>query len=308
MSQDRRTPRQKSIRLKLKGREEPPQMTLREAQIAAANRLAAEPQLREQASRDATHLLLHALHLPPTALHAHPDRLLSSDEIKSIDALIGRRLTFEPIQYIFGEQEFYGLSFLVTLATLIPRPETELLVEAVLQRLPRGTHLRLADVGTGSGAIAVALAHHLPLAHILALDLSPDALEVASQNAHRNGLDERIHFRLSDLLEARPPNQPFDVIVSNPPYIPETDRPTLHPQVRDHEPPTALFAGADGLAVYRRLIPQAWHALKPNGLLAMEFGHGQSEALKVLLADCQEVEFLDDLQRIPRIALARKPQ
>ena len=282
-------------------------MTLREAHIAATARLAAEPHLREQASRDAATLLLHALALPRTALHAHPDLPLNAQELRFIHTLIDRRLAFEPIQYILGEQEFYGLPFEVTPAVLIPRPETELLVEAVLSRLPQGRELDVLDVGTGSGAIAVSLAHHLPQAHILAVDLSPEALSVAQRNANRNGVSSRVDLHLSDLLSAVPPAERFDAIVSNPPYVPDTDRPTLHPQVRDHEPAAALFAGNDGLAVYRKLIPQALTHLTPGGLLAMEFGYGQYDALAHLLKDWHEVVFLNDLQAIPRVVLARRP-
>jgi len=194
------------------------------------------------------------------------------------------------------------------------------------------------DVGTGSGAIAIALAHHLPDAHITATDISPAALEVAAANAARHHLTHRIHFLESDLLselqanpaphssrsderdrqapaftrEARreqyevPRREQYEVLVSNPPYVSTTDRETLHPQVRDHEPSTALFAGASGLDIYRRLIPQALAALKPNGLLALEIGQGQRDAIAELLADWNSLRFVNDLQQIPRVALARK--
>jgi release factor glutamine methyltransferase len=180
------------------------------------------------------------------------------------------------------------------------------------------------DIGTGSGAIAIALAHHLPNARITAVDISPAALEVAASNAARHHLTTRIRFLESNLLEALSPrretrvphptrsvgwesDETFDAIVSNPPYVPDSDRDTLHPQVRDHEPATALFAGNSGLDIYRRLIPQALAALKPNGLLALEIGHGQRDAIAALLADWREVRFVNDLQQIPRVALARKP-
>ena len=202
------------------------------------------------------------------------------------------------------------------------------------------------DVGTGSGAIAIALAHHLPDAHITATDISPAALEVAAANAARHHVTNQIHFLESDLLselqanpaphssrcderdrqapaftrEARreqyevprreqyevPRREQYEVLVSNPPYVSTTDRETLHPQVRDHEPSTALFAGASGLDIYRRLIPQALAALKPNGLLALEIGQGQRDAIAELLADWNSLRFLNDLQQIPRVALARK--
>jgi len=210
------------------------------------------------------------------------------------------------VQYITGQQEFYGLMLKVSPAVLIPRPETELLVEAVLARLPADQPVRIADVGTGSGAIAVALAHALPMAQVTAVDLSEAALKVATENAAAHGVIGRVKFLLSDLL-ARAGAEPFDAVVSNPPYIPEGDRDSLHRQVKDHEPEMALFAGADGLEVYRRLVPQAWAALKPGGLLAMEIGYGQREAVAALVSGWNEVEFLDDLQGIPRVVLARRP-
>jgi release factor glutamine methyltransferase len=165
----------------------------------------------------------------------------------------------------------------------------------------------ILDVGTGSGAIAIALATHLPHAHITAVDISAEAHEVAAANAATHGLSARIRFLQSDLLTALAPTEAFDAIVSNPPYVPTTDRSTLHPQVRDHEPAAALFAGHDGLDLYRRLIPQARAALKPNGLLALEIGHGQRDAIAALLNGWDELHFVDDLQQIPRVVLARKP-
>jgi release factor glutamine methyltransferase len=172
--------------------------------------------------------------------------------------------------------------------------------------------LRILDIGTGSGAIAIALATHLPHAQIIATDISPAALALARANAARHNLTPRIRFLESDLLDALASQNPaptelFDAIVSNPPYVPTADRTTLHPQVRDHEPATALFAGPDGLDIYRRLIPQARAALAPHGLLALEIGHNQRDPIAVLLTDWHSVRFLNDLQQIPRVALARKP-
>ena len=285
-------------------------MTLRQALTLAAAELAANPHLRDHAHRDAELLLLHTLQLPRTTLLAYPDREITPGQRALYEASIARRLQNEPIQYITGQQEFYGLLLHVTPAVLIPRPETEHLVEAVLHRLPHNAPLKIIDIGTGSGAIAIALATHLPEAQITALDLSPEALKIAHANALANdqphNVAQRIRFLHSDLLSALPPNEQFDAIVSNPPYIPETDRPTLHPEVREHEPSTALFAGPQGLDIYRRLIPQAHAALKPNGLLALEIGHGQREALTDLLAQWHNVTFVDDLQQIPRIALAKR--
>ena len=284
---------------------------LREALTRAAGQLAAHPDLRDSAVPDATLLLMHALAIDRAALLAHPERPVTRDEQAVYQRLIERRLKFEPIQYITGEQEFYGLALRVTPAVLIPRPETELLVEAVLNHLgsverPQNP-VRIIDIGTGSGAIAIAIAHHLAHADITAVDLSRRALAIARENVERHHLLRRVHLVVSDLLGAIANQEPFDVIVSNPPYIPSADRPTLHPQVRDHEPSRALFAGASGLEIYERLIPQAQAMLRPSGLLALEIGHGQRDAIAALLTGWREVEFLNDLQGIPRVALARRP-
>lgn len=284
-------------------------MTLRQALTEAAATLATDAHLYDYARRDAELLLLHVLQIDRATLLAHPDRNLTSGQLAAYDTAIARRLDHEPIQYITGQQEFFGLQLKVTPGTLIPRPETEHLVEAVLDRLPHDRPLKILDIGTGTGAIALALAAHLPRAEITAIDLSPEALEVARENALTHHLANRIHFLKSDLLASLPKSEQtatFDAIVSNPPYIPEGDHAQLHPQVRDHEPPVALFAGLSGLDIYRRLIPEAHAALKPGGLLALEIGYGQTEALSTLLVAWKNVTFLDDLQQIPRVALAQR--
>jgi release factor glutamine methyltransferase len=283
-------------------------MTLRQALTAAATQLSLDEHLRATAARDAELLLLHTLQIPRVTLVAHPDQELTPDQQTRYANNIIRRLHHEPIQYITGQQEFYGLLLNVTPAVLIPRPETEHLVEAVLQLVPANDPLKIADIGTGSGAIAIALAVHLPQAEIAALDLSAEALAVATANACEQRVADRIKFLQSDLLSALDREvETFDAIVSNPPYIPESDRATLHPQVRDHEPATALFAGETGLNIYRRLIPQAYNALKPNGLLALEIGHGQQDSIASLLHAWHNISFVNDLQQIPRVALARRP-
>ncbi|MEO6912276.1 MAG: peptide chain release factor N(5)-glutamine methyltransferase [Edaphobacter sp.] len=284
-------------------------MTLHQSLTVAAARLSLNPGLRDQAHRDAERLLLHLLQIDRAMLLAHPDRSLSPEQLAAYQAAIGRRLNNEPIQYIIGYQEFFGLKLKVTPATLIPRPETEHLVEAVLDRLPHKQPLRVLDIGTGTGAIALALAVHLPQARVTALDLSDEALNVARENVLAHNLSSRIRLLQSDLLSGLPQDEQreaFDAIVSNPPYIPEGDRSELHPQVCDYEPSQALFAGPLGLDIYRHLIPQAYIALKPDGLLALEIGHGQSEALVALLAAWREVTFIADLQQIPRVVLARR--
>lgn len=289
-------------------------MTATEALQLASQQLAADPHLREAARRDAELLLLNTLDISRASLLANPARELAPQQLHTYNAAIARRLRHEPIQYITGTQEFYGLQLRVTPAVLIPRPETEHLVEAVLKHfqayLPSsGNPIHIADIGTGSGAIAIALAAHLPQATVTALDLSAEALRIAEANAASHNLTSRIRFLRSDLLSALSPSERrlhFDAIVSNPPYVPLSDAPKLHPQVRDHEPASALFAGSDGLEIYRRLIPQAREALKSGGILALEIGHGQQDSLTDLLASWTDLAFLDDLQGIPRVALARR--
>lgn len=282
-------------------------MTLREAVVDAANQLRTHPNLRDNAQQDATVLLLHLLGISRASLIANDTRVLTPAEQSAYQQYLARRLATEPVQYITGEQEFYALPFRVTSAVLIPRPETEHLVEAVLAELDPSASIRVLDVGTGSGAIAIALAVHLPHANLTALDISPAALEVANANAKLNNVADRIRFLHSDLLAAVAGESGFDAIVSNPPYIPTSDHDTLHPQVRDHEPALALFAGPAGLDIYRSLIPQARAALAPNGLLALEIGFGQRDAIAALLAEWNAVQFVEDLQQIPRVAIARKP-
>ena len=229
--------------------------------------------------------------------------MLSADESTRFANFVARRAAFEPIQYILGAQEFFGLPFVVTPDVLIPRPETEHLVEAVFERVTPQADTHILDVGTGSGAIAVALAHALPQAHLTAVDLSPAALAVARRNAQRHGVSERVTFLQSDLLAACDHAQ-FDVVVSNPPYIAEKEG--LEPQVARWEPRSALYAGPTGLEIYVRLIPQAREALRPDGWLLLEIGHGQSPAIGELLSDWNDVSFLNDLQGIPRVAVARR--
>lgn len=255
--------------------------------------------------RDAELLLGHVLGCDRTWLLTHGESELTEPQLRHYEAVLARRLRHEPIQYILGEQEFYGLHLRVTPAVLIPRPETEHLVEAVLTHLPRNKPLRIADVGTGSGAIALALAHALPLARVDAIDFSPGALAVAEENAIGLSLESRVRFLLSDLLKAIPDDRLFDCIVSNPPYVAGTE--VLEPQVMDWEPHMALFGGYDGLTFFRDLLPQALTHLHPGGLFAVELGAGQQEALTQLFASdgrWSTPSFLPDLQAIPRVALA----
>lgn len=236
-------------------------------------------------------------------LMAHGDAELTAEQAARFAEWVERRARHEPVQYIVGEQEFYGLAMKVTPAVLIPRPETEHVVEAAIARLGQDAPVRICDVGTGSGAIAIALAKELPRAELTAVDLSEAALDVARENAERHGVGDRVRLLKSDLLSAVR-GERFDAVVSNPPYVAEGEE--LEAQVGEWEPEGALFAGATGLEVYGRLIPEAREALVPRGLLVMEMGQGQREALAGLLAEWDEVGFAEDLQGIARVALARR--
>ena len=260
--------------------------------------------ISREPQRDAALLLCRILGKDRAWMLAHPNVPLASAQILSYEALLARRAKHEPMQYILGEQEFYGLPFSVTPDVLIPRPETEHLVEAALERLPIDQPASIADVGTGSGAIAVTLAHARPLAQIAALDLSQPALQIARANAEALQVSDRVRFLESDLLTAVA-GERFDLIVSNPPYVPEGE--ILEPQVRDWEPSAALYAGPDGLSIYERLIPQACQALVPGGWLLLEIGHDQRPAIEAMLAGWRDVSFIDDLQGIPRVATAKAP-
>ena len=261
----------------------------------------------ERARRDAETLLLHLIQRDRAFLAANPVSELSAEGAVRYYALIERRLGGEPIQYIIGETEFYGLPFHVDRNVLIPRPETEHLVEKVLSLAAGFETPRIVDVGTGSGAIAVALAHKLPGAQITAVDVSQSALAVARGNAERNRVADRARFLEGDLL-GPVAGERFEIVVSNPPYVAEGDRSSLSVEVRDYEPSVALFAGS-GLEIYRRLIPAAYAVLISGGFLVLEIGYGQDTAIGGLLADSkfEQIEFTADLQGIPRVASARRP-
>jgi release factor glutamine methyltransferase len=232
---------------------------------------------------------------------------LDAENAERYAHFVERRQNGEPIQYICETAEFYGLIFRVTPDVLIPRPETEHLVEKVIELAARFDQPRIVDVGTGSGAIAVALAHKLPNARLMAIDISTMALTVARENAARNCAGDRILFLQGDLL-APIAGESFEMIVSNPPYVSNADLDSLAVEVRDHEPELALFAGEDGLAIYRRLIPGAFAQLVAGGFLVLELGYGQADAIRALLmgAGFAEIEFVPDLQQISRVACARR--
>jgi release factor glutamine methyltransferase len=275
-------------------------LTAGEVLQAARARLAAAS---KHPRRDAELLLEHALGCDQTALMTHPERVLSAAELEQFERLVERRLASEPMQYLTGEQEFFGLRFEVSPAVLIPRPETEHLVEAMLERFTREDAVRIVDVGTGSGAIAVTLAHALPHSRVTAVDLFPAALEVARRNAERHGVIHRLTLLTSDLL-AGVDGAGCDAVVANPPYIAVEE--VLERQVADYEPHSALYAGPTGLEIYERLIPQAARVLKPGGWLMLEIGYGQSAAVQNLMNGWAGVTLVNDLQGIPRVVLGQK--
>jgi release factor glutamine methyltransferase len=275
-------------------------------------------------------LLLHVAARDRTWLYSHPEENLPQEITDRFFALIARRAAGEPTQYLTGKQEFWGLEFEVTPDVLIPRPETEHVIEVALDRLalrelragrPQktiGEGLQIADIGTGSGCIAIALAKELPKAEFVATDISRAALEVAGRNAARHGVGERIRFVRADLLEVSGEERMtsgettapflFDLVASNPPYIGRREAPTLAREVRDHEPEIALFGGEEGYELYGDLIAQAASNLKPGGLLVLELGHETLPAVQPLFdaANWTRVGVTNDLAGIPRVIAAEK--
>ena len=257
------------------------QATLGEV-IVEARRLLEQADI-ETAEQEALWIVEHVLHLSPHHVVTDRDRLLSSSELLTARGLIKRRVGREPLQYILGTQEFCGLEFTVNPAVLIPRPETQLLVEYVTQRIRADQPATIVDVCTGSGCIAVSIARMRPHARVIATDLSGPALNVARQNAIRLGVSERITWLEGDLLgplaEQKLEGQ-VDVIVSNPPYIPELDWATLQPEVKLFEPRSALVAGPQGTELHERLLWEADRYLSPGGAVIMEIGAGQARAMR----------------------------
>lgn len=265
--------------------------------------------LREAGARvdpvDAALLLAHALGKPRAWLYAHGDDEATAGTARDFASLVARREAGEPVAYLTGHRGFWRLELTVTPDTLIPRPETELLVELALQRLPAGGDARVADLGTGSGAIALAIACERPRARIVASDRSAAALEVARANADANGIGN-VDFRHGDwFVPLR--GDTFDLVASNPPYIAEGDPHLAQGDLR-HEPPAALASGSDGLDAIRAIVAGAPAHLAPGGWLLLEHGHEQGAAVRALLhgAGFEEVETACDLEARERVTLGRK--
>ncbi|MGA7683797.1 MAG: peptide chain release factor N(5)-glutamine methyltransferase [Terriglobales bacterium] len=285
-------------------------MQLRQSLNAAIDRLTGKhvPSPRMNAEL----LIMFTLDCDRAYLYAHPERELTADETSRYDAAVARRATGVPAQYITGHQEFWGMDLIVSPSVLIPRPETEHVIEAVLEltkpsalKRPSSSPVNIVDVGTGSGAIALALAKELSSAEIHATDISGVALEVARANAARHELTSRITFHQADLLAHLPPGT-LDLVVSNPPYVGESEEDQVQLEVRKFEPRGAVFAGPTGLEIIERLIPQAHDALRPGGWLVFEISGTIADRVRDLLAGWQEVAIKDDLQGIPRVAIAQK--
>jgi release factor glutamine methyltransferase len=262
-----------------------------------------------EARFDAELLLRHALGCSRESLFARLEEPVSAEATGHFFQLIERRRGRVPIQHILGTQEFYGLTFRVTPAVLIPRPETEGIVEEVLKELGTRGRPRIADVGCGSGCIGIAIAREIPSAEIAAIDRSPAALAVARENARSHEVEDRMEFILGDLLEPLlQKKEPVDAVVSNPPYVADDDLSRLEPEVSEHEPRIALAGGVSGVDVIGRLLTQTGDALAAGGLLFMEIGRGQDARVEELVEDAglELVRFAPDLAGIPRVAVARK--
>ena len=279
-------------------------MLLRDALSAAIARLTAaqvgSPRMNAEV------LLMFALGEDRAYLYAHANEEIGDQEFTRYDDALAQRAQGIPSQYITGHQEFWGMDFLVTPAVLIPRPETEHLIETALPLARALANPKIVDVGTGSGCIALVLAKELPSAEIDAVDISAEALEIARANAARHQLEGRVRFRHADLLAGFPPGS-FDLVLSNPPYVGESEEDQVQLEVRKFEPRNAVFAGNTGVEVIQRLVPQAKHALKSGGHLVMEISGSIVDAVRPLLAGWDDLDIIPDLQSIPRIVSAKRP-
>jgi release factor glutamine methyltransferase len=278
---------------------------LKQALVSAIDRLTAahigSPRLNAEV------LLMFTLACDRAFLYAHPERELGAAEMARYDDALAQRAQGIPAQYITGHQEFWGMDLVVSPAVLIPRPETEHVIETVLPLARKIPKPKIVDVGTGSGAIALALARELPSAKIHATEISTAALEIAQANAARHLLESRIQFHETDLLAGLDVNS-FDLVVSNPPYVGESEADQVQLEVRKFEPQNAVFAGPTGLEVIKRLLPEAEAVLKPEGWLVIEISGTIVEGVRGLLTGWSDVRIINDLQGIPRVAAAQKPR
>jgi release factor glutamine methyltransferase len=252
-------------------------------------------------------LMMFTLNCDRAYLYAHPEHELTAEQEQRYAETINRRSSGFPAQYITGHQEFWGMDLIVSPAVLIPRPETEHLIETVLRLVEnREMPFRIVDVGTGSGCIALALAKELPSAEIHATEISPPALEIARANAARHRFERRIRFYEANLLRGLEPGS-FDFVVSNPPYVGESEQDQVQLEVRKFEPRTAVFAGPIGTEVIEKIVPEARWVLKPAGWLIFEISGTIADRVKELLSGWSNLQIANDLQGISRIAAAQKP-
>ena len=257
--------------------------------------------------RDAALLLGEVLNRDRSFMIAHPEHSVAADQLQKFREFIARRASGEPLQYITAHQEFFKLDFAVTPDVLIPRPETEAIVELALEILRPDQSARLLDIGAGSGCLAISILKELPNPRAVATDISASALKVARRNAERHGVTDRLRLIESDLFSAMASDDVFDLLVSNPPYVPEADLKSLQPEVQ-YEPAAALAGGVDGLATIRRILRDAPRLLCAGGYLIFEIGFGQSESVGALVGarDWQMIEIRRDLQGIPRTVVVRR--
>lgn len=249
-------------------------------------------------------ILCYVLGCDKSYLYTHDDYLLSKDEYDKYCEALKRRIGGEPLQYITGHQEFMSLNFAVSPSVLIPRQDTEILVEYIMEFVGQKENVSILDIGTGSGCIAISLAYYIKGSQVFGVDVSKDALEIARKNARSCGFEERITFLESNLF-SNVPIKKFDVIVSNPPYIPNRVIDTLDRQVKDFEPKIALDGGEDGLDFYRRITKQSVNFLKPNGLLAFEVGFDQArDVAKIMESSFKDINIQKDLAGIERVVTA----
>ena len=259
-----------------------------------------------ESRREAISLLMLATQKDKTFIYSRPEYELTDKEFTTFRSAVERRSLREPLQYIKGTQEFFGLEFEVTPDVLIPRPETEMVVEHAIEILRETPSGFFCDVGTGSGCIAISILNAIPDANAIALDISARAIALARRNAQRHGVIDRIRFIESDVFSAVGDEQ-FSIIVSNPPYIPLTELSGLQPEVHDHEPHNALTDGSDGLSIIRRLVTESPRFLSKGGRLLLEIGFGQSAAVAEMFDSGRwdSTEIFGDLQGIPRLISAR---